>query len=189
MITFFTLTGFWVWASLAVGAFFLGRSVYKESYGWATFDILTVAALLATTGNLPILDLWHWATQSPEVLAGVIFGYLLIGVAWALIKWKFTLRRLRSSFNEWASEQGDLSDVKNRLMIHLPPHLYGLSLTQEGKAQVRIGRYTSRIIGWMAYWPVSALLWLIGDFFADIYRAVYDRLAGVFQSMADNEFK
>jgi hypothetical protein len=222
MIVLFPLVGFWFWASIIVSLAFLSTCVYRESYIWATLDLLLFAALFSITGHIPIIDLWHTLQAKPH-LAGIwIGGYLALGVAWSTFKWFRLLSKIKGEIvkwregmesrlrrdhqRDWAHEiekagkdpekeaypikEADekirslTDDALNDHLDHDLKHRRHIRFV-DGKPKLDVGEYKTRITGWMGYWPVSAVMWFIGDFLADVFDALYALVKKLYQGMAD----
>lgn len=60
------------------------------------------------------------------------------------------------------------------------------SFVREGKRNGRARAYveassnTSKVITWMAYWPISIVLHVIGDGVYKLFRWIYDQVSGVY---------
>lgn len=208
MIVLFPFIGLWFWVYVVISLGFLSSWVYRDKYGWATFDVVVFLALLSVTGHIPIVDLWHHIQTNPVEPALWVSGFLITGVAWATFKWKRLLLKVRGLLRKWQSyykmptkaelekDSGyDLTEVEHlnkhldrHMREHMPSDLlyrYHVKIV-DGKPKIEVSEYKSRIIGWMAYWWVSAPLWLIGDFLADVFDALYRMVKGFYQKMADN---
>lgn len=86
------------------------------------------------------------------ILIGVI-AYVLIGVAWSFFRW---YRYVQKAVKE---------DSK----------------LKAGDYAIAPSHNSSRIIGWIAYWPWSLIWNITGDFFTTLY----ERLSNVYQSISD----
>lgn len=209
MITLFLLEGFWLYLSLGVWLVVLGTSVYSERYTLATLDVLALVGLLSVTGHIHLADTWSYILHNPLVIVGIVLAYLAVGVAWARIKWGLLIARLKTQVEEWKTDrERQIAREKENFereqsKDHLPDHLRGkgftpsraelsyellgkVTLDENGRLSIVIDRYKSRIIGWAHYWPMSALMWFLGDFIHDVYEAMYRRVRGYFQRLADD---
>ena len=59
---------------------------------------------------------------------------------------------------------------------------------KDSKKQNRERDYTNspsynkdKIIAWMAYWPISMLLFVVGDLFSTFYNWLYSRVSGIYE--------
>lgn len=215
MFVLFALTGVWFWLSVLAGFSWLCWAVRRDYYGYATLDLVLVLALWSVTGNLAVLDIWHSMQTNPTVALTWVGGYLGLGVVWATVKWKLVLRKLKAKFDEWkknydeqaqraaarreADRRGlipqpqepnpeEAAERRRRDFLSSAVSSSGLTLV-DGKPKVDVAHYRTRIMGWMAYWPVSAILWVLGDLLADVFDQIYRMIRGVFQRMADSEFE
>jgi hypothetical protein len=114
--------------------------------------------------------------------------YLLAGVVWARLKWSLTLRKITDS-DAYKTYRGSENYAK-KSNGDLPHSLSGKGLRWVNeRLTVPVDSYKSRIIGWIGYWPVSATLWVVGDFVADVMNAIYRWIRGHFQGVADRAFE
>lgn len=199
MIILFPLVGLWFWLSVLASFSWLMWAVHRDYYGYATCDLILVLALWSVTGNIPIVSIWHTLQVDPSSALVWVGGYLGLGVVWATVKWKLVLRKLKGRYDEWlagreAWEKREAARTDKREGEYRPPYDLTSDLTRagltlkDGKPKVDVSHYRARITGWMAYWPASAVLWVLGDFLADVFDQLYRMVRGVFQKMADSEF-
>lgn len=62
-----------------------------------------------------------------------------------------------------------------------------IQVDDDGRIRVVIENFKSKIIGWMAYWPVSMFLWVTGDFIHDLFNKLYMTVRDYFQRLADDK--
>lgn len=184
MITLFVLEGFWLWAVLGVSFLLLGTFTYRERYSAATGDVVALLVLLAFTGNLN--STWEYVRHNPLPSLGILVGYLVLGVVWARLKWSFLIRRLKKLVD--AHKQAVLKSSEARDNYSLVGTGVIYHNNDGGRYEIQMDRFKSKIIGWIAYWPMSLLLWLVGDFIHDLFDTLYRAIKGHFQRAADNTF-
>jgi hypothetical protein len=180
MIILFPLVGFWLWIYLIIAFSCLCTWAYRDAYTLCTLDVLVFLALFSVTGKINVFGALHYIRDNPAVIVGGIFAYCLVGTVWARLKWHLLLRNLKTRIDKAKyGHPGSLTAV--------PSDLYNCGLTMvEGKLKLSVDHYRSRIIGWMAYWHVSAFLWIVGDFLRDVFDSLYRLVRGHFQSAADS---
>lgn len=52
-----------------------------------------------------------------------------------------------------------------------------------------IAHYDDKIIGWMSYWPMSMLVYVLGDLVRDAFHTILERTYGLYEKIADHYFQ
>lgn len=188
MITLFALTGFWLWLSLGLSILSLCVCAYRDKYWWCTVDLVLLLVLLSITGNFPIVALGKHIQDHPLAVIADVLGYFVFGMVWAALKWKLFLFRVRAKLDRWRSSgEGFARNQSLQLELSSVDMVDGV---REGETpRVDVSKHRSRIVGWIGYWPVSVVLWVVGDFLRDVVDACYRAVSGFFQRMADKAFE
>lgn len=180
MIVLFPLVGFWFWAAWVAFAGWLLLAVYYDRYVQATVDIVLLVVVLSITGNIHLATVWLYVLHNPVLIVGGVVAYLVIGVLWSMVKWRLLLRRFKARLAEhWKGKetQADLPyDLQQK----------GLRLISAGKVRLDVDWFKTKIIGWMAYWWVSMVVWLFGDALHELFETVYLTVRRFYQEMADS---
>lgn len=213
MIILFPLVGFWLWASFVAAAVILGSCVYVEKYTVATIDFLALLVLLSVTGNIHLANTWSFIQANPLMIVGGALGFLAVGVVWARFKWSLLIDKLKVDVDKWRADQaaaqerakaafdrdfeknsarnsraGDPPPVFEPKPLEISHQLEGkISLDKGGKVAIKIDNFKSRIIGWMAYWPMSILVYVLGDFLHDLFSKLFKLIRAHFQQAADSK--
>jgi hypothetical protein len=153
--------------------------------GWTVFGILFIA-LIALVAN----ELWGWTTFLVLVTAAAVwfffpavmlllanpwnvlwYGliYVAIGVVWSFIKWFFHVLNARDDYKK--DLQRNSRDVK--IDNYIP----------------KAADCKATIIGWMAYWPWSAVWTVIDDPIRRMYKMLANLLGSTFDGIAKAMFK
>ena len=160
--------------------------VYRNWHQLLLVDVGVFYVVLVLTGYKPLSNTIEWVQTHPVGALLVVLGYLFAGVVWATLKWKLHLQKLRAEYDAWLSSSKKVPETD----FDLPYELKGQGMTVvSGKRTVDVAKFKSRIIGWLAYWPISIVLWFIGDFLADVFNQIYRMVRRFFQGMADREFR
>jgi hypothetical protein len=197
----------------------LASFIYSEKYTAATVDVLLFLVLLSLTGNIHLVNTWGYILHNPMVVVAGIVSFLLIGVAWARIKWILLVSKIKPQVDSWRADharnvaryQADY-DAKKAVYdadkvrydrdpmgyrsptepSFMPPTLelsYELrkkvTLQEDGRVSIIIDNFKSRIIGWMAYWPVSIAVYILGDLVHDLFEKLFKSVRAHFQNAAD----
>jgi hypothetical protein len=183
MIILFPLVGFWFWLYLIVSCSFLFTWAYKDEYTLCTLDVLVFLLLFSITGKIDVFGTLHYVRDNPAIIVAGVLAYGLIGTMWARLKWQLLLRKLKTRVDAERPTNPEkvLAEVPYALRLE------GFKMV-DGKLKLSVDHYRSRIIGWMAYWHVSAVMWLVGDFLRDVFDSLYRMVRGHFQSAADSMF-
>lgn len=70
----------------------------------------------------------------------------------------------------------------------MPYELIGqVSVNGDGLLSIVFERFKSRIMGWIGYWPMSVILWLVGDFVHDVLEQIVRLIRAHFVRSADQK--
>lgn len=189
MLTLFVLSGFWLWATLASAMVWFCVASYHERYVLATIDLILLVGVLSITGNFDAMGAWGYIHDNPlRIVLGAVL-YLGAGVVWARVKWSLTLQKIKNSSSFLKFKEKEVGNPTT-VSTDLPYELTQKGLQRiNGKLTIPVDTYKSRIIGWLSYWPVSALMWVVGDFVADLMNVIYHWIRSHFQGVADSTFE
>jgi len=178
-------------------------AVEVEREGWATtFFSISIALLFWHFWS----DIWGWVSTNP--IDTVIFfgGYIVLGIVWALIKWKSYIsssaRHFKFLGEQFDIEVGKIGDNWSRWIEGLNKHKVKLKVnTFPGfdtsdepedvikKLTISSNNKKSIIVSWIAYWPMSIAATLLNDPIRRLMSFIYDRISGIFQKMSNNSTK
>lgn len=169
-----------------------------ESGILATVSIVAFGLALHFMGGVNILSLIvaNWLLLLPFIL-----GYLGFAVAWGIAKWVMYYKDCLDAYSEarynWLKEEGVANPNE------MPPTLkkdWTKWLEHNKIYNGKLGRHINlaetpqarenkaRIMRWMAYWPISFLLWIGRDMVVQIFKRIYGALSRYLQHMADQAF-
>ena len=120
-------------------------------------------------------------------------AYLALGVIWGLAKWYFFVRGKREKYLE-------IENIHQKALNRLPKEAMDTvrriqeDFKNDVKRQVgnippQANDHKARIIGWIAYFPISLFWTICRDFLTSLFKRIYESLAGVFQRISNNQFK
>lgn len=202
-------TGAFFWPVLIAVLIALTISVGKSRGGWSTVFFL-VAAALVVIGAPAVIG---WVVANPAVLVAIAVGYLAGGVLWARFKWsRFISERLakfvsiRDNFLKLHGLTTAWFDIANLKTEHASSFVS--SVNRAGFARFSVsamdGDTIARnlpnvipqastnkadIVMWMMYWPLLIVWYILHDMLGDMFRGIYNRLAGHFQNVSNAAFK
>jgi hypothetical protein len=181
-------------ALMACGVLVLIIGVLLETNRLGWLSILTIL-LLFLFGR----DIWTFVTANFfSVLIGGVC-YVLIGVAWSLVKWRVHLSEKMDIFddisskyaydNDWAGYKAYLQtqwDVLNFNDMHVS--LIGAKTNKDIAARIipKAEHNKALIISWMLYWMLSMLATLLNNPLRKLFNYLYSVLSGTFDRMSAN---
>lgn len=160
----------WFWIFFLVMSSFIIWAIELDYPGRATGVFIAFAILFFFLGGREaIKDLLSFMTSNPPGAIGFIVGYFVAGTVWSIAKWYFFLLNIRDRALE---NREHFTSVQSR-MITIP----------------KVKEHKSRIVGWMVYWPFSAVWTILNDPVRRIFLHIYRKIEKVMQKMANNVFK
>jgi hypothetical protein len=164
----------WVFVSIVISLLLVIFLATDKEEG-ATVSMLGGVVLLyfVTKGAFLI-----WIRDHIGTFLLLLLGYFVAGVIWSFIKWYFYLLNVRDEVRAAGSIEKWQKD-----------NPWKASYGQTWKVPPDPAQHKGRIIGWMTYWPWSALWTLINDPIRRIWKIIYSRVAGVFKSVSDSVFR
>jgi hypothetical protein len=188
--------GFW----LLVLAEFIALSVCMEyeSGILATVSLIAFGAALNWMGGVNVIQL---ITANWYLLLPFIGAYVGLSIVWGIWKWRdyygVDLEKWDEALYEWLKNH-NLNNISEMTEDHkvswdkwLENHkIYDPRLKKERRLddtpQARANK--ARIMRWMAYWPISFLLYVFRDMVVKLFKRIYNGLAKYLQHMADQAF-
>lgn len=179
LLVFGTL-GFWALFAFWMLTIFL--SVEKDNGGCAFFSTVIALVLYHFFGGHLVLPFVANHLKYILLLAG---AYLVAGAIWGIIKWWFFVRKQRGLYDE-AHEYYNSHDNSRPWADYVKEGQYNFVRFQYRPSPKD---NKSKIMLWMMYWPWSFLWTMIDDPIKKAFRAVYEKLAGVYQRISDSAFR
>ncbi len=154
---------FWTW--LVLESLCILRSINSDDwYGWSATGLVTF-----------FVAFWSSIFSSVTLKEGLVYGaiYLVAGAIWSFIKW---ISRVKTSISDFKDASPDLA---NKLQLQNPSSdvQRELSLSSDVnklKLDISPSRNKSKIICWLAYWPLSIFWDCTVDLFKNLYRYLQD---------------
>jgi hypothetical protein len=187
MIILFPFVGIWLWLYVFVSFIGLCTWTYRDMYRWCSADAVLFLALLSVTGHINVFGFLHYAKENPLILLGWVVAYLAIGIVWARLKWQLLLRRVKAKCEKWRKDHSQGKDQFEASLYRSDLSIIGVKLEADGKFKIDMDFYKSRIKGWIAFWHVSALLWIVGDFLRDVIDTCFRLIRKHLESAANAE--
>lgn len=176
----------WFWLLMLVGVVGLIWTTETESPFLAA---MIVAASVAVAHFVFGVSIFALIASSPTVAIGCLFGYLLVGVLWALPKWYFFVRNKRTEYldelRSFLRGAGyDDCDTATEVPAGLRKEWFRRYGTRNRNLIPLARDHKSRIIHWMAWWPFSMIWTLINDPIRHLFIWTWESLRGVFDAIS-----
>ncbi len=171
---FFELAGsFFFWALalpilLAIGLWRIEE--HGESGLVAFLALVIMAGLQFFTDIKPFTFIW----QHPAESLFLVLGYVAVGVAYVWLKWYSFVHAAARRLKDWQSRNTNQQAYGHHIGVKSLP--------------IRVGDYKWEIFGWMFYWPLSGAWTLLNDPVRRLFNAIYERIGGTLQKIADKAF-
>lgn len=198
MLEFFAVGGLGFLLLILAEFLVLSACMEYESGVLATVSLVVFGAALNWLGGVNIIQLvmanWY-------LLAPFVGAYVGLSVVWGIWKWRdyygADLEKFDEALYEWLKAH-NLKNISEMTEDHkvawdkwLETHkIYDHKLKRERRLdEVPEARENkARIMRWMAYWPISFLLYVFRDMIVKLFKRIYNGLAKYLQHMADAAF-
>ena len=120
-------------------------------------------------GGIGLISYYHWPEMqdwmisNSSTLLWSVLAYLPFGFAYSIFKYKNLLDKEYTKCNE--SYAGNKDGIQRAMSYHTP------------------SRHKDDIVGWIFYWPISLLAYILFDIIVDFKNWVYSKLEGIFQNI------
>lgn len=127
---------------------------------WVLVTVLAICHFWLYRGCLSPFG--GYAVSNPGILIFGVIGYIVLGVLWSFFRWYIYLLDYKKLW-----PKADVHDAA------------GISPSYN----------KSRLISWMAYWPLSACWFIMHKPFTRLYNWIFDKVSATYQQIADKVFK
>jgi hypothetical protein len=195
----FVLGSFGFWALVVIASVILLYCAENDRGGLATLTVIGSLCLLNWCGNIPVFSyIWH----NPLAIIPGIAGYFVLGTLWGIGKWYFYVREQLARYYEVKQKFIDNKKLSISVYDAIPEELkeewvmairsfYDDYCGHYAVVEVnpKIAKHKMQMYVWIAYWPWSFVWTMINDPVRKIFRAIYNRIAGMLQAISDSLFK
>lgn len=185
---------FWFWTLLSLPFFWIIYMIEEESPTLVGATVVLIISLICLH-LFTKFNLFSLAREDWRITVAIIIGYITIGFAWGIIKWKFFVYELISKYRDIKRKflnRKDLSgkEIPENLLDEWKEYLNGQTEYERRLNHSPVAsEYIDNIMAWMCFWPVSLTWFLISDPIRWIYKTLYAYAANFFQWISDNQFK
>jgi len=183
---------FWFWSLLVIELVLLLSLTENEKGAVAGISFVVYLAIIQWVSGVDIVG---FVFSHPGQTAAILLSYVGLGICWAGFRfyWFYTksIQHMFEGKKEWLENR-----ARNRSYGRRSDELAN-SPEPENEWKLAWNKYVDEkspqmihckasIIRWGSYWPVSMFWFFVSDFFYEIGVRIYNRLARVFQAMADS---
>jgi hypothetical protein len=178
----FGTIGFWIF-SIAMIIAMLTCINFQKGAGATFTAILTILAFQFYGG----IDIFGYIRHNPMSATYIAGAYAIAGVATGVFKWWRYVRNNLSKYQEAKAEYLDDNGGKAEGWgrYREQGNYSGTKFIFEPLAR----RHKAAITMWMTYWPLVLVWTVINDPVRKFFKAAYERLSGVLESISKNAFK
>ncbi len=189
---FITFGGILFWLLTAIAIIISIVFMSNQRTGKAIFALFVYLALIVLFTNA---DLFGWIKTNWEMCLYGAAAYLAVGVVYMLVRWQIFsskvagfYERIRDAFLLVEKDPNVLQtpDGKERLARRVENDINMRSLNAQVPLLVR--RNKARLSTWVAFWPISAAEYLLGDLLVDMVNGIVRTFSGMMQRMSDRKF-
>ncbi|MHA2279790.1 MAG: hypothetical protein ACXAC5_02710 [Promethearchaeota archaeon] len=201
----FIVGTFWFWALIICEGLWL-FGVSKHERGWASaVSLVLTALLLCFFGDV---NIFAWIWQHPLMTVYYFIGYLVIGAAWSVVKWRLLCGDIRDKYLEVRKDffaDRNLTSGKPIPPEHQKDWIDRIRRTEWSDYFSRWSRnsdqiksikdiipkakdYKPHILFWMGYWPLSLFWFFLSDLLERLFDKIYRLMTSLFQMIANATF-
>ena len=135
------------------------------------------AATICLIGYLAVLQLFFgvdvlgFVKTFPIHLACAAIVYVLCGLGWSIFKWYWYVTKEVDKLKERYPKD---YETKTKTWLEALERYVPKPNSEK-----------TRIIGWMGYWPLSLVWFLVDDIVKEIFNWLYYRFAAIYQKITD----
>lgn len=134
--------------------------------GWSTVVFFAFAAIVIFIDKTVTWDdIKFFVSENTGMLVLIGFIYVAMGILWSILKWKWFC-----------------SDQYEKMMSR------GASTSKYTSPYISASYHTSRITGWMLWWPLSLAWFALHDPITKFYKFLYRKLASTFESISKSTY-
>jgi len=111
-----------------------------------------------------------YIVYNPGIVVFGVVAYIILGVLWSFCKWYMYLKDYKREFDTYHAKWKTDNPTPESSRIN----------PKENK---------SRLISWMAYWPLSACWFIMHKPFTRLYNWIFEKVSKTYQQIADKVFK
>ena len=168
MLSFLLAGSLWLWIFTIAFIVFEFAFIYNE-LGWgSTITLFIYTALLIWLFDAPILT-YIWTNPLPTIIYTLL--YFATGVVWSFFKWYM---RVSDYVREYNKEK---AIYDNREEKDSGDKFYAPSRKPEAS------EHKTTFAQWIAYWPFSALWFLLEDAFKRFIDYLVTRFSGIYNKI------
>lgn len=150
----------------------------------------TIALGLALALTYAFTDVSAFSLPSIWDLAQYGAAYICIGIVWALAKWFMFMRKVRALADEYASlPEGHWGKSTYRKLKEYVRYKCGQSqwpLIQN--MPPRASDHTASQFSWLAYWPISLVIFILDKPVRKIFTLLNEGLSGLYNRITASQF-
>lgn len=162
-------------------------------------------SLLLTCGFLDYFyqaGIYSSIIHNPGLFAGLVAGYVLVGVLWSFPKWWFYVHSIKDAYVKSLAAYKKTNRIPENQKLdsqQIHEFYYSRSFEADGFFEPRrkywgeimplqASKNKNKILVWMMYWPLSVLWTLINDPVRKAFMFVFEHVKGVYQLITAKAF-
>jgi hypothetical protein len=152
-----------------IGVILITYFTEKGDLGWTGTIFIGFLAALYFFGDISYKEAGHFFADNSGKL--ILFGvfYLIAGITWAFLKWRWYCLEMYDDVFRYAYQRGCTEENM-----------------QSAATDIKASNNKARITGWMIWWPTSLTWWLLHDPITRFYKFVYGKLEKYFESISSS---
>lgn len=195
MLTFFLSAAFLIPATIVL-LIIIGVLLEADKEGWATTLFCIGLALVGWTYKYDFLFLLQ---SHPFQIIGFVLAYIAIGIGWSVAKWTLYVKSIFDYFSYFKNtlQKKDIyknkpQEVLNKLALRFIGYGY-MDSNRDYTLEEILEKITpeaidnkSKIVSWIAYFPISMLATLLNNPFRRFFEWVYENVSGIYDKITNS---
>ena len=164
---------------LPILAFWYVALCFKNANTPGIFGIIFILAIVISLAGWYHIHLIEWFSGLNWILIFWTYVlYFIMGAIFAIVKWWLYVRKAVRDIRAYLSEH--LNEIPAQAALTLG---YGVHVP------IRVSDNKDKIYVWIEYWSFYLVHSIIGDFFINIVKNIYNMITNVMQNISNSAFR
>lgn len=183
--TLFAVGSLAFWILFVLADVIVVALIDHQKWGWSAITLFFTALTLAFLGDFNLIV---FVRANPGHALYLLGLYFIIGAVWSVLKWYFFLLREREDYDKRRADFLKYRGLSANSKI--TPELKADFIKKLGATtRPSVHNHKSQVMGWLVYWPWSALWTLINDPIRRIWEWMFRGLRSIYETVAAHVYR